>query len=104
MFFLASGERQKGSMHGYSIERTQNLWKTTNILQKENEQKNYEHNKRIRINKSKFSLSTRRDGDVNLTIWKGGDATNNTVAILLFAGSIIMGGMVIIVKLGVHLI
>lgn len=70
----------------------QYLCKTRNIQEKENDPKNEKINEWIKINKSKFSLSTRRDGDNSLDILKGGDA--NTVAILLIAVTTIMGWMV----------
>ena len=53
---------------------------------------NNKNDKSIRINKSKFSPSIRRDGDNSLNILKGGDA--NTIAILLIAVTTIIGWMV----------
>lgn len=69
----------------------QYLCKTRNIQEKENDPKNEKINEWIKINKSKFSLSTRRDGDNSLDILKGGDA--NTVAILLVVANTIIGCM-----------
>lgn len=63
-----------------------------NFTRERTNNKRYAINKSIKINKSKFSLSTRRDGDNSLDILKGGDA--NTVDILLIAVATIMGWMV----------